>query len=99
VNYVLGVMLVMMIFNIVDRTITSILLQQIKLDLDLSDRQLGMLVGMAFALFYSVASLPIALWADRGVRRSIIAGTSGSSSPRAWPSASARPQAARRANR
>lgn len=73
VNYVLGVLLVVMVFNIVDRTITSILLQDIKNDLDLSDRQLGVLVGLAFALLYSVTSLPIALWADRGVRRSIIA--------------------------
>jgi MFS family permease len=73
VNYVLGVVLIVMIFNIVDRTITSILLQQIKRDLDLSDRQLGVLVGLAFALLYSVASLPIARLADRGSRRTIVA--------------------------
>jgi MFS family permease len=73
VNYVLGVVLLVMIFNIVDRTITSILLQDIKRDLALSDRQLGVLVGLAFASVYAVASLPIALRADRGVRRTIIA--------------------------
>jgi MFS family permease len=73
VNYVLGVILLVMIFNIVDRTITSILLETIGNDLGLSDRQRGVLVGLAFALVYSVASMPIALRADRGVRRSIIA--------------------------
>lgn len=73
VNYVLGVVLLVMVFNIVDRTITSILLQQIKQDLDLSDRQLGVLVGLAFAVLYSIASLPIARLADHGVRRTIIA--------------------------
>jgi MFS family permease len=73
VNYVLGVVLLVMIFNIVDRTITAILLDDIKAELVLSDRQLGILLGPAFAVVYTLASLPIAHWADRGVRRSIVA--------------------------
>jgi predicted MFS family arabinose efflux permease len=73
VNYVLGVILLVMIFNIVDRTITSILLDDIKKELALSDRQLGILLGPAFAVVYTIASLPIAHWADHGVRRSIVA--------------------------
>lgn len=50
-----------------------ILQEQIKGDLDLSDTQLGLLSGFAFALFYVSCGIPIARWADRGVRRSIIA--------------------------
>jgi predicted MFS family arabinose efflux permease len=73
VNYVLGVVLLVMIFNIVDRTITAILLDDIKPELGLSDRQLGLLLGPAFAVVYTIASLPISHWADRGVRRSIVA--------------------------
>jgi MFS family permease len=73
VNYVLGVVMLVMIFSIVDRTITSILLVDIGRELQLSDRQLGVLVGLAFTLVYSAASLPVARWADLGVRRSIIA--------------------------
>src|SRR5262249_36640379 len=44
----------------------------IKADLHLSDTQLGLLTGIAFALFYSVMGLPIARWADRGNRVTII---------------------------
>jgi MFS family permease len=47
-------------------------LQNIKLDLSLSDTQLGLLSGIAFALFYSVMGMPIARWADRGDRVTII---------------------------
>jgi predicted MFS family arabinose efflux permease len=73
VNYVLGVIFVVTIFNIVDRTVTSILLEDIRKELELDDLQLGVLQGLAFSIVYTIASLPIAYWADRGVRRSIVA--------------------------
>jgi len=41
-------------------------LQGIKVDLSLSDTQLGFLSGIAFALFYATMGIPIARWADRG---------------------------------
>jgi len=47
--------------------------ESIKADLDLSDSQLGLLTGFAFALFYVSAGLPIARWADNGNRRNIVA--------------------------
>jgi MFS family permease len=50
-----------------------LLLQDIKVDLSLSDTQLGLLTGLAFALFYSIMGIPIARWADRGNRVVIIA--------------------------
>lgn len=43
-----------------------------KIDLDLTDTQLGFLTGIAFALFYSVMGIPMARWADRGNRVTVI---------------------------
>ncbi|WP_421865475.1 spinster family MFS transporter [Parvibaculum sp.] len=57
----------------VDRNIMGILLEPIKADLLLSDTQLGFLSGIAFAIFYATLGIPIALVADRGNRRNIIA--------------------------
>ncbi len=58
--------------NFIDRQILSILLESIKQDLGVSDQMLGLLTGFAFALFYVVMGIPIALWADRGNRRNLI---------------------------
>jgi len=59
--------------NFIDRQILVIIQQPIKLEMGLSDTQLGLLSGFAFALVYITAGIPIAYWADRGNRRSIIA--------------------------
>lgn len=72
-RYALGVLVAVYTFNFIDRQILSILLQPIKVDLDLSDSQLGLLVGVAFALFYATLGIPIARFADRGNRRNLIA--------------------------
>ena len=72
-RYALGLMLTVYIFNFVDRQILTILAEAIRLDLGLSDTALGFLGGFAFALFYTFAGIPIARWADRGSRRTIIA--------------------------
>jgi predicted MFS family arabinose efflux permease len=61
------------VFNYMDRMALSVLLPFIKADLQLSDSELGVLVGFAFSLFYAIFGIPIAIWADRGVRRNIIA--------------------------
>jgi predicted MFS family arabinose efflux permease len=71
--YVLGVLVLVYSFNWMDRYVLVILLEPIKHDLHLSDTQLGLLSGFAFALVYSAAGIPIARWADRSVRRSVIA--------------------------
>jgi MFS family permease len=65
---------VVYVFNFIDRSILSILLESIKEEFQLSDTQLGLLSGPAFAIFYTVVGLPIARWSDRGKRTSIIAG-------------------------
>ncbi|MBI1261623.1 MAG: MFS transporter [Rhizobiales bacterium] len=57
----------------VDRNIMGIVLQPIQTELGASDTAMGFLGGLAFALFYATLGIPIALWADRGNRRNIIA--------------------------
>jgi len=71
--YALGLLTLTYALNFVDRQILAILQEPIKAELGLSDTQLGLLTGFAFAVFYVVCGIPIARWADRGVRRSIIA--------------------------
>ena len=58
--------------NFIDRQLLAILQDSIKADLGFSDTQLGLLTGFAFAMFYVLAGLPIARWADRSDRRNII---------------------------
>lgn len=70
--YVLAILTLVYTFNHVDRQVLVILLEPIKADLGLNDSQLGLLTGIAFAAFYATLGIPIAMWADRGNRRSII---------------------------
>jgi len=72
-NYVLAVLCIVYIFNFIDRQVLSVFIDPIKAEFEVSDTAMGLLVGFAFALFYTFAGIPIARWADRGVRRSIIA--------------------------
>jgi len=71
-NYLLTILTAMLAFNYMDRFALGLVLQNIKMDLHLSDSQLGLLSGIAFALFYSVLGVPLARWADRGNRVTII---------------------------
>jgi MFS family permease len=70
--YVLAVLLCVYSFNWMDRYVLLILLEPIKHELRLSDTALGLLSGFTFAMIYSIAGIPIARWADRGKRRSVI---------------------------
>ena len=58
--------------NAVDRRILSVLLEPIRLELGASDAAMGVLTGFAFALFYALASLPIARLADIHPRRTVM---------------------------
>ena len=71
-RYVLGLLAIVYVFNFTDRQILAILMQPIKEDLLLSDTQLGLLSGIAFALFYVTMGIPIARLADRHNRVNII---------------------------
>src|SRR5688500_19440271 len=70
---VLFILLLAYIFNFIDRQIVGVLAVPIKADLGLSDQQLGLMGGIAFALFYSGLAIPIAWLADRRSRVNIIA--------------------------
>ena len=63
--YVLGVLMLVAVFNYIDRQSLAILQIPIKAELGLSDTQLGSLTGLSFALLYSAFALPIARLADR----------------------------------
>jgi predicted MFS family arabinose efflux permease len=72
-RYVLGVLFVTYTFNFIDRQILGILVEPIKQDLGVSDTFMGLLTGLAFALFYTVMGIPIARIADRANRRNLVA--------------------------
>ena len=71
--YTLSVLVIVYIFNFIDRQILSILNEEIKRDLGLSDAQMGFLYGTAFAVFYAVFGIPLGRLADTWVRRTLIA--------------------------
>ncbi len=62
---VLAVLLIVYIFNFIDRQIVNILAEPIRRDLGLSDTQIGLMTGIAFAAFYTFLGIPIARYADR----------------------------------
>ena len=61
----LWLLLIVYIFNFLDRQIVNILAEPIKADLGLSDTELGLLAGPAFAVFYALLGIPIARYADK----------------------------------
>lgn len=66
--YVLFILVVVYTFNFIDRQIVGILAVPIKAELALSDTQLSLMGGLAFALFYTFLGIPIAMLADRTSR-------------------------------
>jgi MFS family permease len=72
-NYTLGVLVIVYVFNFLDRQIVSILAERIKADLGVSDPQIGFLYGTAFAVFYAVFGIPLGRLADVWDRRRLIA--------------------------
>ena len=67
-----GVLVVAFIFSIADRIIISLLVDPIKKDLNLTDTDMGLMMGLAFAIFYALMGLPIGRMADKYSRRTII---------------------------
>nr|WP_290915768.1 MFS transporter [Hyphomonas sp. 34-62-18] len=64
IRVTLWLLLIVNAFNFVDRQIVNILAEPIKNDLGLSDTQIGLMTGLAFALVYTILGIPIARWAD-----------------------------------
>lgn len=71
-KYVLWILVVVYALNFLDRQIVTILAEPIKNDLGLNDTQIGLMSGLAFALFYTVLGIPLARLADRSNRVTII---------------------------
>lgn len=67
-RYVLGLLIIVYAINFIDRQIMSILAEDIKHDLGLSDAELGFLYGTAFAVFYALFGIPLGRLADNWVR-------------------------------
>lgn len=72
-HYALAVLSVIYVLHFIDRQILSVLIEPIKREFAASDTQMGLLTGLAFALFYAFLGVPIARLADRASRRDIIA--------------------------
>lgn len=70
--YVVGVLMLANVSSFVDRQILTLLVGPIKRDLAITDTQMSLLLGLAFALFYSVLGFPIGRLADARSRRAII---------------------------
>jgi MFS family permease len=69
---VLSLLVLAYTFNFIDRTIVATIGQAIKVDLKITDTQLGLLGGLSFAVLYTVLGIPIARFAERFNRVSII---------------------------
>jgi len=72
-HYALGMLAIIYIFNYIDRLVVSILIEPIKLEFGVSDTMIGLLSGVAFALFYTVFGLPLGRLSDRIGRKPVIA--------------------------
>jgi sugar phosphate permease len=70
--YVLAILVLVYTLNFLDRQVLGILVKPIKAELGLSDSQVGLMGGLAFASLYATLGLPIAYLADRGSRRRIM---------------------------
>lgn len=76
-TYVLVILTLVYVVNYLDRQVLGILLPQIQTEFLLTDTQLGLLSGTAFAVVYAILGIPLAILADRISRRNIIAASLG----------------------
>ena len=70
--YVVGVLVLAYTASYVDRTILTLMVQPIRSSLQITDVQIGLLHGLAFAIFYTLLGIPIGWLADRRKRTAII---------------------------
>lgn len=71
---VVFVLMLAYVSSFIDRQILSLLVGPIKRDMHLTDTEVSLLMGLSFALFYTLLGVPIGRWADRANRRNLIAG-------------------------
>lgn len=72
-RYAVTVLMVCYTLSFIDRQILSLLIGPLKRDLGLSDTSIGLLQGLAFALFYTILGLPLGRAVDRWNRRNLVA--------------------------
>jgi len=72
-GYVLAILTVVSFFNYLDRMVIAILVEPIKAELGLSDGQMGLVTGFAFAMVYATFGIPLARLADRRSRVGVMA--------------------------
>jgi MFS family permease len=72
-RYALFILVIVYIINFVDRQILTVLAEEIKADLGISDARIGFLYGTAFAVFYALFGIPLARLADVWIRTRLIA--------------------------
>lgn len=88
--YVVGVLTFVYIFSFIDRTILNLLVAPIRRDLNINDTQMSLLMGTAFAFFYTFFGIPLGRMADSMNRRSSHSAStapgfiSGAVSPCCW---------------
>jgi MFS family permease len=70
--YVVFVLLLIYILAYIDRQVLGVLVEPIKRDLAISDTQMSLLLGFAFAMFYTIVGLPMGRLADRSNRRNLV---------------------------
>lgn len=70
--YVVVVLLIAYTVSFIDRMVLSLLVQPIREDLGISDTEISLLIGFAFAVFYTMMGLPLGYLADRGNRCRLI---------------------------
>lgn len=71
-HYALAMLAIIYVFNYIDRLLISILIEPIKLEFSVSDTQIGLLSGVAFAIFYTLFGFPFARLADRIGRKPVV---------------------------
>lgn len=72
--YVVVLLMLAYMLSLMDRVMLGFLIEPVRQELDLSDTQIGLLLGFGFVLFYSVLGIPLGAWADLGNRRNLMVG-------------------------
>lgn len=72
VRYVLVLVFFVAVFNVCDRTIVGLLVEEIKRDIGLDDREVGLLMGAAYTVVHFGAAVPFGRLADRYSRKTVI---------------------------
>ncbi len=75
--YVVWLMFAVNMLNYIDRMVLAVLIEDIRVEIPMSDSQIGVLTGLAFAIFYAFAGLFLGRLSDRYSRKNILIGAIG----------------------